>query len=386
MAIEARNEIAIYAERAEAIRFILGCHNTPRVAPRMTTTAITGPALLGASLEAVADASVVIEDNVITAAGASSEIAIPSGAERVDLAGQVLAPGFIDAHVHIGFYEPRAVLAGGVTTVRDLGWPPDDIFELAAMSGSDGFEGPTILAAGPMLTAPGGYPARAAWAPAGTALEVDSPAAAREAVDSLAARSTIVKIALHPPVGPVLDDETLNAITSAAHDNGLRVTGHISGLDQLERALDAGVDELAHMLMSPQRIPDELLERMVAAGTTIVPTLSIRSGRDRTIAVDNLARFHAAGGRVVYGTDLGNEGPRPGIDPSEVGAMAAAGMSLIEIIRAATLSAAELLGLNAGAIAAGRDADLVAFEGAIDDGPRLLQRVVRVWRRGRAVT
>lgn len=344
-------------------------------------------ALVGEELEEIVDATVVIKGGRIAAAGHSDEIDIPAGARRVDLPGQVLAPGFIDAHVHIGFYEPHEVLVRGVTTVRDLGWPPDAIFPLADASAEDSFDGPTILAAGPMLTAPGGYPTRAAWAPPGTALEVTDPDGARRAVAQLAARSAVIKIALNPPVGPVLNDATLTAIVSATHDHDLKVTGHISGLDQLERALDAGVDELAHMLMSPESISDVVIRRMAETGITIVPTLAIRSGQDRRLAVDNLTRFHAAGGAIVYGTDLGNQGPRPGIDASEVRAMAAAGMSLSEIVRAATVGAARHLGLDqVGVIAPNMDADLVTFRGATSDGPRLLKRVVGVWRRGRAVT
>ena len=354
----------------------------------MDVTAIaSATALLGEELEPVADAIVVIEGHRIAAAGRSDEIAIPAGARHMRLAGQVLAPGFIDAHVHIGFYEPHEVVARGITTVRDLGWPPEEIFQLAAASREESFDGPTIVAAGPMLTAPGGYPARAAWAPPGTALEVADPQVARQMVAQLAPRAMVIKIALNPPVGPVLDDATLEAIVSTAHEHGLKVTGHIYGLDQLERALDAGVDELAHMLMSSQPIPDVVIQRMVEVGMTIVPTLAIFSGRGGRVAVDNLRRFHAAGGLVVYGTDLGNQGPRPGIDAAEVGAMAAAGMSLIEIVRSATSGAARYLGLEGvGAIVPGGVADLVAFEGEPGDGPLLLEHVARVWKRGRAVT
>lgn len=353
----------------------------------MDVTAITSvTALVGEELDEIADATVVIEGRHIAAAGRGADIEIPAGARTVDLPGHVLVPGFIDAHVHIGFYPPHEVVAGGVTTVRDLGWPPDEIFLLADASAEESFEGPTILAVGPMLTAPGGYPTRAAWAPHGTAFELDDPAAARRAVVELAPRSAAIKIALNPPVGPVLDDATLDAIVGAAHELGLKVTGHVHGLDQLERALDAGVDELAHMLMSAEPIPDPLIARMVDAGTTVVPTLAIFDGRERRVGVDNLRRFHAAGGAVVYGTDLGNQGPQPGIDGTEVGAMAAAGMSLLEIVHAATVGAARYLGLtDVGAIAPGRDADLVAFSGDTARGPRLLERVASVWRRGRAI-
>ncbi|MFM8943732.1 MAG: hypothetical protein ACKOI0_00465 [Actinomycetota bacterium] len=79
-----------------------------------------------------------------------------------------LMPGIADRHVHVGLADPGAILAGGVTAVRDLAWPAADIFPLAEVSESASFVGPLIRAAGPMLTAPGGYPTRATWAPPGT--------------------------------------------------------------------------------------------------------------------------------------------------------------------------------------------------------------------------
>lgn len=311
----------------------------------------------------------------------------PAPAETVDASGLLLLPGFVDAHVHVGFVAPAEVLRGGVTVVRDLGWPPHEIFPLARASARPGFDGPLVLAAGPIHTAPGGYPTRAAWAPAGTGREMADPSDARAAVrEAVAAGATVVKFSLNPPAGPVLDHDTLRALVGAAHDAGLKATGHVHGVPELEKALDCGADELAHMLMSEEEIPGAVLNRMVAAAMTIVPTLSIRGGRDREIAIANLARWRAAGGKVVYGTDLGNEGPRPGIDPSEVRAMASAGYETSEIVRAATVDAADLLHLpSKGALHPDMDADVVAVPaGALDD-PGQLCDVQMVWREGRRV-
>ena len=353
-----------------------------------TATAIVGAtALVGNDLAGVTDATVIVSDGVIAACGGRADIDVPEGTEVVDANGATLIPGFIDAHVHIGFVEPRAVVIGGVTTVRDLGWPPARIAPLVSASRAHDFAGPTILAAGPMLTAPGGYPTRAAWAPPGTGLEVAGPERAPGAVARVAdAGAVVVKVALNPPVGPVLDAATLTAIVDAAHARGLKVTGHVYGLDELDKALVAGMDELAHMLMSDERIPDPMLTRMVDAGMVVVPTLSIFSGRGLETAIANLTRFRRAGGKVVYGTDLGNEGPRPGIDPSEVSALANAGMSGLDIIRAATVDAADWLGLGStGTIAAGRDADLVLVGGDPVAAPEILTDIVAGWRRGTRV-
>lgn len=358
---------------------ILPCH---LMIPRAQVI-IGATALVGTELGATEDATVVVEDGTIRAIG-TGDIEIPSGADRIDARGCTLIPGFIDAHVHIGFYEPRDVLRGGVTTVRDLGWPPERIEHLVRASRSDEFDGPTILAAGPMLTAPGGYPTRAPWAPDGTGLEVRGPEEAERAVSSVAdAGAVIVKVALNPPVGPVLSLDTLAAIVDAAHERGLKVTGHVHGLDELDKALAAGMDELAHILTSAERIPDPTIERMASTGMVVVPTLSIFSGAALEVAIANLQAFRAAGGRVVYGTDLGNEGPRPGIEPNEVRAMAQAGMPARDIIRSATVDAAAWLGLETtGAIEVGRAADLVLIEGDPVARPEALTQIRAVWRRG----
>lgn len=350
------------------------------------TTLIRNVAVLhGPDLELVEDTTLVLDGGRIAGVDEGSA---PPGSTTVDAAGLLLVPGFVDAHVHIGFADPAEVLRRGVTTVRDLGWPEEAIFPLARASRSPGFEGPLVLAAGPILTAPGGYPTRAEWAPAGTGREVQGPDEAQAEVHRLvAAGAAVVKFALNPPVGPVLDLATLNALTAAAHETeGMVVTGHVYGIDELVKAVACKVDELAHMLMSEEEIDDVLLRAMVASAMVVVPTLSIRSGADREIAISNLARFAAAGGRVVYGTDLGNEGPGPGIDRTEVRAMAGAGFSAIDVIRSATVDATSHLGLTSkGVIEEGMDADVVAVPRDALEDPAALSDVRMVFREGRRV-
>ncbi len=280
----------------------------------MATTTISGATvLLGHDLRPER-VDLMIDGGHIAAVGPD----LPASEATVEATGYLLVPGFIDAHVHIGFVDPGDVVRGGVTTVRDLAWPPADIWPLVADSARPDFNGPRIIAAGQMLTAPGGYPTTAGWAPPGTGLEVNSPSEAMAAVARQAeAGAAVIKVALNPPAGPVLDDATLAAIVSAASERNLKVTGHVHGLDQLEKALDSKMDELAHMLMSEEEIPPRTIERMVATGMVVVPTLSVREGRDLELAIQNLTTFIKSGGEVVYGTDLGNEGPRPGIDARE---------------------------------------------------------------------
>ena len=362
------------------------CSGEPEDLVDPSTVVISGgTALVGPDLRPLEDAVLVIRDGAIATIGSAADVEVPGGAEVVDATGLTLVPGLIDAHVHIAFASPAEVLRGGVTTVRDLGWPPKKIWPLVEASEDPDFDGPRIVAAGQMLTARGGYPMAAGWAPPGTGLVVPSPDDADEAVAAQArAGAVVIKVALNSAVGPSLPRETLGAIVEAASERGLEVTGHVYSLDELDRALDAGMTELAHMLMSTEKLPDLTIARMVEQGVTIVPTLSVRVGDDLDLAVDNLVRFLGAGGKVVYGTDLGNAGPVPGFDPTEVAAMSAAGMSPHQILVSATSGAAELLGLaDIGILAEGMAADIVALGGHPLQEPGDLTNIEMVWRRGR---
>ncbi|MGZ4132356.1 MAG: amidohydrolase family protein [Actinomycetota bacterium] len=311
----------------------------------------------------VDDARVVWEDATIVAAGPAAEVA--PGEEERSFDG-VLLPALADRHVHVGLSDPSAIVRGGVAAVRDLAWPSDDIFPLADLSETPSFEGPLIRACGPMLTAPGGYPTRARWAPEGTGREVATPDEAAEAVRSLhTAGAAAVKVSLNADAGPTPDDVTLMAICDAAHGVGLPVTAHAEGRGQVERALGAGVDELAHTPWT-ERLADRVIETC-ARSLRIVSTLDIHSyGRETpelAVALDNLARFLAADGDVSYGTDLGNGPIPPGIDARELLLLASAGLSADAVLAAATRAPLEA-GAPADLIGLGMDPfdDLAAFE------------------------
>jgi imidazolonepropionase-like amidohydrolase len=286
-----------------------------------------------------------------------------------------LLPGVVDHHVHIGLSDPRAVLRGGVTFVRDLAWPPEDIFPLADISQATDFEGPAIVAAGPMITTRGGYPTASGWAPAGTGIEVAGAEDAAGAVARIAAQDpAVIKVALNAEAGPTLTDAELLAVCGAAHDRGLAVTAHVQGRGQTERAMGAGVDELAHCPWT-ERLTDELVEAL-ARSVAVVGTLDIHSyGRttpELETALDNLRRFAAAGGRVRYGTDLGNGPIPPGIHVREALHLAEAGLDGPAILRAMTLSP----------LREGAEADLVGLAGDPLEHLEALGRVRLVIRGG----
>jgi imidazolonepropionase-like amidohydrolase len=289
-------------------------------------------------------------------------------------------PGAADRHVHIGLADPGAVLLGGVTAVRDLAWPPDVIFPLADASELPTFNGPLIRAAGPMITAPGGYPTAERWAPAGTGLEIRGAEEAATAVEVLADRgAAAMKVSLNAEAGPTPTDGELAAIVQAAGERRLPVTAHVQGVGQAERALGAGVSEFAHCPWS-ERLSESVLEA-AAKAVRIVSTLDIWSFGNVTpelrTAADNMARFRAAGGTVVYGTDLGNGAIPPGIDVREVLLLReTVGMTTDEILEA----------LVAGPLESGGPADLIAPARDPREDLTALGDLKLVIRAGRVVT
>jgi imidazolonepropionase-like amidohydrolase len=343
---------------------------------------VTGPLVIRAPLawlgqaSLVRDATVVVDRGVVTYAGPSGETPEPEEAREIVVDG-FLMPAVADRHVHIGLADPAAVLLRGVTAARDCGWPPDVIFALADASELPTYNGPLIRAVGPMLTAPGGYPTRDRWAPPGTGHEVDDPEEARRVVAMLAGRgAAAIKVALNADAGPTVSDAVLAAICSEATELRLPVLAHVEGKGQVERALGAGVREIAHTPWT-ERLSDAIVEAL-AKRVRVVSTLDIQGfGGDtpevRT-AVDNLRRFHAVGGVVLYGTDLGNGPVPPGIDLREALLLREAGLETEAILQAMVRGPLKRNGVG-DLIALGRN----PFEEltALDD-PRLVVRGGRV--------
>ncbi|GAA2775084.1 amidohydrolase family protein [Saccharopolyspora taberi] len=239
-------------------------------------------------------------------------------------------PGLCDAHVHSGLVDLRAVRAGGISRVDDLGSAPETLRSVL-----DDPLAPRLRFAGAFLTAPGGYPSDRAWAPPGSFREVRSAEDARSAVDEqVRLGASFVKVALNADAGPVLDDQALAAIVDAAHTAGLDVVAHTEGERMFRTACEHGVDRLAHTPWT-ERLDDH--ELAAAAQRMVwISTLDIHSGHAREVAIANLRGFAEHGGTVRYGTDLGN-GPLPlGVNAREIRALQAAGFSPGDVLRAMT--------------------------------------------------
>ena len=345
------------------------------------TLAVVGAAVFdGTGSAPVAGRTVVAAGGVIERVGPAGEVVPPPGALVVDGTGATLLPGFVDAHVHLGFHPPGRVLAGGVTTVRDLGWPQERLAALRREAADPAAASPRLLAAGQILTVPGGYPTRAPWAPPGTARPVDGPAEAAAAVAELAeAGAAVIKVALDDRVGPTLPAPVLAAIVEAAVERGLGVTAHVGTAAEAAKALAVGVGELAHWPFDPRPLPDPLVDALAEA-VVAVPTLHIDPSPARRAGV---RRFVARGGRVVYGTDLGNQGPPPAVDTEELRLLVEAGLPPAQALAAATSLAAAHLGLaGTGRVVAGARADLLLVDGDPLADLAALSRVRLVTRDG----
>lgn len=255
-----------------------------------------------------------------------------------------MLPPFIDHHVHLMIVGPDALRDTAIAGVVDLGGPLDTIAAFARRGGM-----PKISFAGSFLTAPGGYPVGRAWAAPGSAHELAAdagdgraalPTSAETAVaEQLAFGASVIKVALNAAAGPVFDTATLAAIVANAHAHGLPVVAHVEGEGMSRRAIDAGVDALAHTPFT-ERLDDALITRAVAAGQCWISTLFVtgygQPAVETDIALDNLRRFHAAGGRVLYGTDLGNGEQPLGVNPTELALLLEAGLGASELIASIT--------------------------------------------------
>lgn len=289
------------------------------------------------------------------------------GETVVALGGKVLAPAFIDSHVHLLYLPNIANMArNGLAGVVDLAAPP-------AIFAADTEPLRTIVA-GPMITAIGGYPTQD-WGAGGYGLECADAAAAEAAVDMLHDLGAGV-IKLPVTSGPQLDDAALAAAAARAHAYGLPVASHALADDEARRAALAGADVLAHTPISP--LTAKTLDAW--AGRAVISTLKAFGGG--AAAASNLAALRERGAKVLYGTDYGNSAV-PGIDRRELELLLAAGLTPAELLAAGTSAPAAYWGFDGlGAIEPGKDASLLVLESDPLQDPLVLAEPARVLVRG----
>ena len=320
----------------------------------------------------IRDGAILIRGREVAAVGERDQL--DARAERtIELgANATVIPGFVDLHIHVPDDVALVLLSGGVTTVRDLGAPIAGLSSFASDSSAL-----RVLRAGPIFTAPGGYPIpeHGLWG-RDIALQVDGRSEARTAVRRVArAGASVIKIAVERGDGsyPLLTVGEVRAIVDEAHARDLRVTAHVSAPDDTRLALAGGVDELAHMpcAWAAPRLMREIARRRIP----IVGTLSVEEHFRCPTWRANARAFVRAGGTLLYGSDVGRPGAPARINLDELGLMREAGMTPQAIIRAATSLAGRQTGIaNLGSLVPGAPADLVGIRGNPFEDLQTLER------------
>lgn len=367
------------------------------------TLVLSGARIIdGTGAEPVRGRSVVVEKGVITAV--VEDARAPRG-NGVDLAGHTLLPGLINCHVHLCFgaeadpvrplrEEPLALTAikallraretarAGVTTVRDLGGREYVEIALRRAIQEGLVDGPRIVAAGRPVCMTGGH---GHW----LGREADGPDDARKAVrEQLKAGADVIKIiatggVMTPgvePGSPQLTLEEMRAAIEEARKAGRRTAAHAMASSGISDAIAAGITSIEHGIY----LTEEIVAHMRRDGTFLVPTLNapaaIASGglaagipefmvrKSEVVVPAHVASFqlaHRAGVRIAAGADSGTPLNSHGSLLPELTLMVKYGMTPLEAIRAATVTAADCLGLAevTGRVAPGYAADLIAVAG-----------------------
>jgi len=324
--------------------------------------------------------------------------------ETVDTTGGTLMPGLIDTHMHTllnagpdqlgpvvsqtgaalalhGLRHVQATLAGGITTVRDVGGK--DFVEVSvrdAIARGD-YVGPTMQCSGHIICMTGGHAEKIGRC-------ADGPFEIVKAVrEQLRAGVDLIKLmatggvssAGSDPGAAQLSEEEIAAACTEAKRHGRRTAAHAHGAQGILNAVRGGITSIEHGMFLDQACVDA----MIPKGVWLVPTLSVghwtrQNAHRGTIPAHIVEKsqwaaekhrasfrlFYAAGGKIALGTDAGTQYNAHGMNAYELVLMVEAGMRPADALVAGTAAAADLMGLaDRGRIAEGLLADLLVVDG-----------------------
>lgn len=403
----ASNQIWIHAGRVIAI---------PGQAPRGATT-------------------IVVQDGRI-AAMHDGFVPAPAGAKVLDLKARTVLPGLIDSHTHLSSdragneslaaamtdsvplnsfetqWNGMKTLRAGFTTVRNLGDEKGKVLAYKEAIRRGWVQGPRIIDAGESISTTGGHmDSRVGIAddlhPAiATENLCDGADDCRRAVRRQVGRGAdVIKFATTGGVNSgtglatrMFEDEA-RALIDTAHAYGRKVAVHAHGLEGVKLAVRLGADSIEHGTM----IDEETAKLMAKNGTFYVPTLSTVNGYLERLAANpnayppavkaqidwrigitgkSLKIAYPLGVRIAYGTDAGVS--KHGRNADEFELLVKFGMPAAEAIKAATINAATLLGIEkeTGTLEVGKSADIIAVDGDPLTDVRVLKAMKFVMARG----
>lgn len=362
-----------------------------------------------------------------------------AGAKVIDLRDKYVLPGLVDSHVHLtsdtggvlaqleqvqltpaakafnALTNAQKTLSAGFTTVRNLGDRDGVTLALRDAIRDGQVVGPNIVDAGTSISTTSGHMDAALGFrdDLRDALDhhenlCDGADACRRAVRLQVARGVdVIKIAttggvnsrIGAGLGQQMFDDEVRAIVDTARLYGKKVAVHAHGADGVKVALAAGVNSIEH----GTTLDDECLELFRKSGAYYVPTLSTVNGYLERIAADpnayspavrakvdwriritgeSLRKAVPKGVRIAFGTDAGVS--KHGRNADEFELMVKHGMTPTQALEAATVNAADLLGLSAdvGTLEPGKRADLIAVDGDPLADVTVLKRVPFVMKDG----
>ncbi len=386
-----------------------------------SSKAFTGATLIdGTERAPIANATIVVRDGRIVAAGLAGSVTIPAGAERIALDGKTVIPGLINAHGHVNeaARDLRVYAAYGVTTVLSLGGEPPAVFAARDAQSIPALERARVFVAGPVL------------APR-------TPAEARAQVAGVAAQKVdFVKIRVDDNLGTTqkMPPDVYRVVIEEAHKLGLRVAVHLFYLADAKALLAAGADFIAHSVRDVE-VDADLTAALKASGVCVSPTLMrevstfvyestpdffadplfqkhanpewvatlkepARQQALRTspsaqrykaaleVASRNLKRLSDAGVPIALGTDTGPTGRFQGyFELMELELMVKAGLTTRQALAAATRDAARCLKIerDLGTIESGKWADFVVLDANPLVNMANVKRIDSVWIAGNKV-
>lgn len=359
--------------------------------------------------------TLVVRDGRIVDVGPG--VKAPKGFQVIDAQGEALTPGFFDVHTHwtpagAPAITPKiadAYVAAGVTTINDFHQQPESFAPRRQWLSTLTAPHVNFVA---RVSTPGGHGAD--WADEATTRWVNTPEAAKAAIEGLAPyKPDAIKAFTDgwrygsSPDNTSMDGWTLKALTDAAHQLNLKVLSHTVTVERGAVAADSGVDIIAHSLQD-QPIDAETVAKLKANGTFYAPTLAVyepvkpgqkppadadsprarQAARKFGYALANVKTLKDAGVPIALGTDAGMPGTLHGFSTlHEMELLVQAGLTPSEALIAGTATSARAMNLLAdrGTLEKGKRADFVLIAGQPWANIADVRKVERVFIDGKAV-